>query len=53
MFVPDFVNHPEWYVWSKDTDKLSLIDDAPEEAKKSYQDYLDFLKYEEDNNLDF
>lgn len=51
--IPEFMKHPEWYVWTKDSSHLLLIDNAPEEAKVAYQKYLDELKYCEDNELDF
>lgn len=53
MLVPEFAMHPEWSTWSKETGRLTIRDDAPEEAKKFYQEYLDFLKYCDDNEIDF
>ena len=53
MLVPEFAMHPEWSTWSKETGRLTIRDDAPEEAKKFYQEYLVFLKYCDDNEIDF
>jgi len=51
--IPEFMKHPEWYVWTKDSNHLLLIENAPDEAKIAYQEYLDELKYEDDNGLNY
>ena len=49
MIVCEFVKHPEWYIWHP-TGPLELVEDASDEAKKAYQDYLALLKYEDEND---
>jgi len=52
MIVCEFVKHPEWYIWHP-TGPLELVEDASDEAKKAYQDYLALLKYEDENEINF
>lgn len=52
MHVPELMKHPSWFKWDKNR-KVVLVDNPPEEAKEAYQDYLNFLKYCDDNEIDF
>ncbi|VDG20607.1 hypothetical protein [Lactiplantibacillus mudanjiangensis] len=52
MFICEFVKHPEWYIWHS-TGPLELVDNAPDEAKKAYDEYLALLAYQEQHNIDF
>lgn len=42
MLVPEFVKHPEWSNWSRETKRLTIKDDAPEEAWRPYQEVFGF-----------
>ncbi|CAM3203014.1 hypothetical protein [Lactiplantibacillus plajomi] len=52
MLVLELMKHPEWFRWDENQ-KVVLIDAPPQEAQKAYQEYLDFLKYQDENEIDF
>lgn len=50
----EFLMHPEW--WAKESGlhyTLLLKDDAPDEAKKAYEEYLALIRWADDNQIDF
>lgn len=41
---PYFMKNPEWYKYDEKNYKYILTDKAPEEAKKSYEEYYKLME---------
>ena len=59
MMILEFLQHPEWHKLNSDGSRwdsngeLMLIDDAPAEALKAFEEYKRVLDYEREHEIDF
>lgn len=54
MDMPYFLENEEWYKEYRDERgrlKFKLTDKAPQKAVDSYNEYYEYLKYAEENNI--
>ncbi|CAM3293122.1 hypothetical protein [Lactiplantibacillus plajomi] len=52
MVVMELLKHEDWYTFDEN-DNLILTDNPTPEAQKAYQEYLDYLKFEDASEFDF
>lgn len=45
--------HEEYLIFDKMFQIIGITDDAPEETKEAYQEFLEFQKYCKESNFDF
>lgn len=44
--MPYFMKNDSWYYVDREEGEYKLTDDAPEEARKSYDEYIEYMNNE-------